>query len=145
MRLLDLLSQNRSTRVFANDGSELPSGHHFSRTFRLSPLGYVLSDALVRCATQLAYAEGDRLSSCLDLVRVPARSLWVEWADAPLTCWIDVGVWGDGPMDALGPPNICSAERSALRRPARHPLLFILPSPFCCPWRPWYANTYVRC
>jgi hypothetical protein len=31
----------------------------------------------------MAYSDGDRLTSCLDLVRVPAQSLWVEWTDAP--------------------------------------------------------------
>ncbi len=44
---------------------------------------YVLCDDLTRCATQLAFAEGDRMSSCLDLVRVPAQSLWIEWAEFP--------------------------------------------------------------
>jgi len=38
---------------------------------------------LTCCATQLAYADGDRLASCLDLIHVPAQSFWVEWADGP--------------------------------------------------------------
>src|SRR3984893_3077585 len=83
MRLLDLISQGRSARVHADDGYELPGVDRFGEVIRHCPLRYVLSDELVRCATQLAYAEGDRLSACLDLIHVPARSLWIEWADGP--------------------------------------------------------------
>ncbi|HTD12304.1 MAG TPA: hypothetical protein VK676_09575 [Steroidobacteraceae bacterium] len=83
MRLLDLIAQGRSARVQADDGLELPGAHRFSEAIRNCPLRYVLSDELARCATQLAYAEGDRLSACLDLIHVPARSLWVEWPDGP--------------------------------------------------------------
>jgi hypothetical protein len=83
MRLLDLIAQGRSVRVRADDGRELPGAHRFSEAIRACPTRYVLSDELARCATQLAYAEGDRLSSCLDLIHVPARSLWVEWPDGP--------------------------------------------------------------
>jgi hypothetical protein len=83
MRLLDLIAQGRSARVHADDGRELPGANRFSEAIRNCPLRYVLSDELSRCATQLAYAEGDRLSACLDLIHAPAHSLWVEWADAP--------------------------------------------------------------
>ena len=83
MRLLDLISQGRAARVRADDGCELPAADRFSKAIRSCPLRYVLSDELVRCATQLAYAEGDRLSACLDLIHVPAQSLWIEWADGP--------------------------------------------------------------
>jgi hypothetical protein len=83
MRLLDLLAQGRAARVCADGGCELPGAGRFSDAIRDCPLRYVLSDELVRCAIQLAYAEGDRLSACLDLIHVPAQSLWIEWADGP--------------------------------------------------------------
>jgi hypothetical protein len=83
MRLLDLIAQGQCAVVHAGEGQELPGAHRFSAQIRECPLRYVLSDELVRCATELAYAEGDRLSSCMDLIRVPARTLWVEWADGP--------------------------------------------------------------
>src|SRR5271166_768453 len=83
MRLLDLIAQGRGAHVFADDGRELPGASQFTATIQACPLRYVLSDELARCATQLAFAEGDRLSACLDLVRVPAQSLWVEWAGVP--------------------------------------------------------------
>src|ERR1700681_1040589 len=62
MRLLDLIAQRRAARVITEDGSELPSADRFSEAVRDCPTRYVLSDELTRCATQLAYAEGDRLS-----------------------------------------------------------------------------------
>lgn len=83
MRLLDLIASGSGARVRADDGRELPGANQFSAAVQACPLRYVLSDELARCATQLAFAEGDRLSACLDLIRVPAQSLWVEWANAP--------------------------------------------------------------
>ncbi len=83
MRLLDLIVQGRCPSVYADDGKELPNALRFTEAVRGCPLRLVLTDELVRCATQLAFAEGDRLSACLDLVRVPAQCLWVEWADGP--------------------------------------------------------------
>ena len=46
------------------------------------PLRYVLSDELVRTCTALAYSDGDELSGCLDLLHLPAETLWVEWDEA---------------------------------------------------------------
>jgi hypothetical protein len=83
MRLLDLIAQGQSAVIRADDGRELPGALEFRAKIRDCPLRYVLSDELARCATQMAYAEGDRLSSCMDLIRVPAQTLWVEWAEAP--------------------------------------------------------------
>jgi hypothetical protein len=83
MRLLDLISQGQCPTVRADDGSTLPAAGGFRNELQQCPLRYVLSDELARIATRLAYAEGDRLSACVDLIRVPARSLWVEWADEP--------------------------------------------------------------
>jgi hypothetical protein len=84
VRLLDLIVQERGVAVRSSDGCELPGAEGFGNAIRNCPLRYVLSDELVRCATQLAYAEGDRLSGCLDLIHVPAQELWVEWSEPPL-------------------------------------------------------------
>jgi hypothetical protein len=83
MRLLDLISQERSACIPWDDDRNLPGADRFKQLIRECPLRYVLSDDLVRCATQLAYAEGDRLSACLDLIHIPAHTLWIEWADGP--------------------------------------------------------------
>jgi len=44
-------------------------------------LRFVLTDELVRVCVELAYSEGDELCGCLDLVRLPAERLWVEWSE----------------------------------------------------------------
>ena len=41
----------------------------------------MLTDELTRTCAALAYSEGHQLTDCLDLLRVPAEHLWVEWAD----------------------------------------------------------------
>ena len=82
MRLLDLLAQSSPLHSsVAPQG--LPDPHHFAKSVQSCPLRLVLADDLTRCSTALAYAEGDRLSGCLDLVRVPSERLWVEWAETP--------------------------------------------------------------
>jgi hypothetical protein len=83
MRLLDLIAQGRTEFIRTDDGRTLPGAERFQDAVRNCPLRYVLADELARCATQMAYSDGDRLSSCLDLIRVPAQSLWIEWADEP--------------------------------------------------------------
>lgn len=42
----------------------------------------MLADDLIRYTIELAYAEGERLSGCLDLIHVPAQQLWLEWLEA---------------------------------------------------------------
>jgi hypothetical protein len=45
------------------------------------PLRYVLDDDLTRASAELAFADGARLVGCLDLLRVPAPRVWIEWSD----------------------------------------------------------------
>jgi hypothetical protein len=59
-----------------------PGAHHFADAVRACPLRLVLADDLIRCATRLAYAEGERLSGCMDLIHVPSQHLWLEWLEA---------------------------------------------------------------
>ena len=42
----------------------------------------MLADDLTQYTIQLAYAEGERLSGCLDLIHVPSQQLWLEWLEA---------------------------------------------------------------
>jgi hypothetical protein len=83
MRLLDLIAQSSQSQSDLPPTSALPGPHHFAQAVQACPLRLVLADDLTRCSTALAYAEGDRLSGCLDLVRVPSERLWVEWAESP--------------------------------------------------------------
>ncbi len=83
MRLLDLVHQaDRRVRLPTPSGPmELPSPCDFREAIAMCPLRLVLTDALTRTCAELAYADGDRLVRCLDLVRLPADRLWVEWDD----------------------------------------------------------------
>jgi hypothetical protein len=83
MRLLDLIAQSSPSQSGLPPTWRLPAPHDFAEAARACPLRLVLADDLVRSATALAYAEGDRLIGCLDLLRVPSERLWVEWAEAP--------------------------------------------------------------
>ena len=82
MRLLDLVAQSTSAAPTLPGGWAFPGAHHFADAVRTCPLRLVLADDLIRCTTQLAYAEGERLSGCLDLIHVPAQQLWLEWLEA---------------------------------------------------------------
>lgn len=83
MRLLDLIAQSSPSPSGLPPMWPLPAPHHFADAVHACPLRLVLADDLVRCTTALAYAEGARLSGCLDLLRVPSERLWVEWAETP--------------------------------------------------------------
>jgi len=82
LRLLDLVAQSTSVAPALPDGWGFPSAHHFANAVRTCPLRLVLADDLIQFTTQLAYAEGARLSGCLDLIHVPAQQLWLEWLEA---------------------------------------------------------------
>jgi hypothetical protein len=83
MRLLDLIAQSSPSQSGVPPAWPLPGPHQFAQAVHACPLRLVLADDLTRCSTALAYAEGDRLSGCLDLVHVPSERLWVEWAESP--------------------------------------------------------------
>src|ERR1700719_1463309 len=83
MRLLDLIARSSTPQSGLQPTRALPSPHHFSEAVQGCPLRLVLADDMTRCTTALAYAEGARLTGCLDLVRVPSERLWVEWAESP--------------------------------------------------------------
>lgn len=84
MHLLDHIAQYRAPFVVRqNSGAvwHLPGPSEFAKRLTQCPLRYVLADELVRICVELAYSEGDELSSCLDLVRFPAEQLWLEWSE----------------------------------------------------------------
>ena len=86
MHLLDQLAQSRSPLLLALDFAprqpiSLTGPADYASRVSGCPLRYVLGDDLTHAAAHLAFAEGDQLASCLDLVRIPATHLWVEWSD----------------------------------------------------------------
>jgi hypothetical protein len=105
MRLLDLIAQGRTELIRIDDGQTLPGAERFKDAVRNCPIRYVLADDLARCATQMAFSEGDRLSSCLDLIHVPARSLWIEWTEAPRQAELHA-------IEALAPQGASVAQRA---------------------------------
>ncbi len=86
MRLLDLLAQAHEPFVVEHDEPprlrRLQGAVDLAREVVACPLRYVLTDELAALCAELAYSSGERLVRCLDLVRFPAPSLWIEWADA---------------------------------------------------------------
>lgn len=96
MRLLDLIAQGRTELIRVEDGRTLPGIEELKDAVLNCPIRYVLADELARCATQMAFSEGDRLTSCLDLIHVPARSVWIEWTDAARRADLPVAGPSDG-------------------------------------------------
>jgi hypothetical protein len=82
LRLLDLVAQSTAAAPTLPAGWGLPGAHHFADAVSSCPLRLVLADDVIRYTIQLAYAEGERLSGCLDLIHVPAQQLWLEWLEA---------------------------------------------------------------
>jgi hypothetical protein len=90
MRLLDQITQHarpllvsqRENGVAAARILRLPGAADYAAQIAACPLRYVLNDDLTSVCTELALAGGDRLSSCLDLIHLPAAALWIEWNDA---------------------------------------------------------------
>ena len=86
MRLLDLIAQAREP--FLVEHGEPARTWRLQGTLELAPrvlecpVRYVLTDELAALCAELAYSSGDRLTRCLDLVRLPAPQLWIEWSDS---------------------------------------------------------------
>jgi hypothetical protein len=86
MRLLDRVAQCRDALSYVDPtrGHRVPLAGpaDWADAVRACPLRLVLTDPLTALCASLACADGARLHGCLDLVRVPAERLWVEWNDA---------------------------------------------------------------
>jgi hypothetical protein len=83
MRLLDLVAHGPALRPADSRESHLPIPSDFAQDVLTCPLRLVLNDDLVRCSTELGFADGDRVAGCSDLIRVPSERLWVEWNEVP--------------------------------------------------------------
>jgi hypothetical protein len=85
MRLLDRVARCHTPLVLVRDDSPAPievSGpSRYASRVAACPLRFVLEDDLTLESSQLAFADGARLAGCLDLLRLPAQQLWVEWND----------------------------------------------------------------
>jgi hypothetical protein len=86
MRLFDLVAHSTTPMLVSVDTPlpetfEVTAPCDYARLVAECPLRYVIGDDLTRACAELAFADGARLAGCLDLVRVPASRLWVEWND----------------------------------------------------------------
>ncbi len=123
MRLLDRVANSTGCfRLALGSGTntvfEVTAATQYGASVANCPLRYVLGDDLTRASAQLAFADGVRLAGCLDLLRVPATRLWVEWNDSvhqsvihetgsatdydPGSLGRSVGVFLQGTSDGLG-------------------------------------------
>jgi hypothetical protein len=87
MRLLDLVVQSREPFIVLPHAKgarqvTVSGPSDFAQSVVQCPQRYVLADDLTRACAELAFADGDRLVGCLDLIRIPAPRLWIEWNDA---------------------------------------------------------------
>jgi hypothetical protein len=87
MRLLDRVAHCREPLRLApgrerSTTFEVTGASQFSSRVADCPLRFVLGDDLTRVSAELAFADGARLAGCLDLLRIPAPQLWIEWNDA---------------------------------------------------------------
>jgi transposase len=87
MRLLDLVAQTSEPFMIQprEPGSQpitVSGPNDFAAQLGRCPLRFVIADDLTRASAELAFADGDRLAGCLDLLRIPAPQLWIEWSDA---------------------------------------------------------------
>jgi hypothetical protein len=86
MRLLDRVARCHAPTRLALEHSpavpfEVTGPSHYASRVADCPLRFVLDDDLTRASAELAFADGARLAGCLDLLRIPAPRMWVEWND----------------------------------------------------------------
>jgi hypothetical protein len=86
MRLLDRIARCHVPLTSPLGGHtatslEVAGPSRFTAQIAACPLRFVLGDDLTRASAALAFAEGARLVGCLDLLRMPAPHMWIEWND----------------------------------------------------------------
>lgn len=86
MRLLDQLARCHEPLRVALDTAptqpfEVSGPSRYASLVVSCPHRFVLADDMTRACAELAFADGERLASCLDLLRLPAPLVWVEWND----------------------------------------------------------------
>ena len=127
MRLLDLIAQYRQPFVIAPQARGarpivMTGPRDFADQIAQCPLRFVIADNLTRASAELAFADGDRLAGCLDLLGFPAELLWVEWSDAihqQVMCQCDIVAQKDSNAQGRQVGVLLQAElggRSAMAR-----------------------------
>jgi hypothetical protein len=105
MRLADRVAQCRTPFIAAcnvtGTRTRLSGASDHAIEVATCPTRYVLSDELTRLCAALAFSKGAQTLTCTDLIRIPAETLWVEWAHAPWSdeldrCGFPAGELNDG-------------------------------------------------
>jgi hypothetical protein len=87
MRLVDQVAQCKLSILAAglspNGRTRLSGAADHAAQVAQCEFRYILTDELTRLCAALAYSKGARALQCLDLIRVPAERVWIEWSRAP--------------------------------------------------------------
>jgi len=87
MKLADCVAQLRRPFIVEDATDKrltyLSNAADYADVVSKCPLRYVLSDDLTRLCADLAYSKGAQTVSCVDLLRVPGETLWIEWCNTP--------------------------------------------------------------
>ena len=84
MRLLDLVAQARGPVAVEHPDMgcvRLPGAADFADEVATVTTRYVLMDDVTRACGTMIIEQPDLLVACIDLVRVPASGLWLEWCN----------------------------------------------------------------
>lgn len=72
----------------------LPNAHALGEGIRGAPLRYVLDDTVAVIATETAFGHCESVLDCMDLLRIPAPKMWMEWCDASRRrAMVDLGLY----------------------------------------------------
>lgn len=85
MRLFDTVSQAGEPLLVGMPGGavvELPGPSAIAPLVRAAPLRYVLDGSVTEFVAACAFTKTEWLIDCMELVRLPAQSLWFEWDDS---------------------------------------------------------------
>lgn len=82
MRLFDCIASSKNRLTVGLTGGRsftLPNAVDIAADVTSTPLRYVLDDPVAASAAITALEDPDQLMRCIDLVRIPAPLLWLEW------------------------------------------------------------------
>ena len=86
MRLQDAVLAATPFQIQTTDGTihTLAGARDLARSIATAPLRYVLDDASVRLVSETAFDEASMVGQAVDLLRMPAERVWIEWSDRAL-------------------------------------------------------------
>jgi hypothetical protein len=85
MRLMDMVAQARGCLRIdlpARGVFELPGVAALGPSLAATPIRYILDHNVSALAGRTAFGEVELMLECLDLIRLPAPRIWIEWCEA---------------------------------------------------------------